>query len=232
MNISEYNDNQYECFSYIEETDLSFSASGLRPDEDSPNPNKITNFSTIDFDDFSVQYYMYDSSKLGYLTNYIYPFWRSQFITKEMKEEVKDSFNPYASWSNTDLARHNMGLKENTMCFQMMMCDVPTGFCSLLLLDEFDRSDRMSPFSNEVYKDSMVFYNFVIEKGFRGDGYGKKLLDIIIQYVSVHFKNYKHIILYVDKDNAVAKAVYEKKGFVLIGDNPADKNQDLYRLSL
>ena len=32
MNISEYNDNQYECFSYIEET---------------PNPNKITNVSGL-----------------------------------------------------------------------------------------------------------------------------------------------------------------------------------------
>lgn len=217
MNLSEYNSDQYECFSYIEET---------------PNPNKITNVSSIDFDDFSVQHYTYDYSKLSYLTNYIYPFWRSQFITQQMKDDVKDAFNPYSTWSNTDLARHNMGLKDNTLCFQLMVCDVPIGFCSLLLLDEFDRTDRMSPFSNEVYKDSLVFYNFVIEKGFRGDGYGKKLLDIIIQYVSVHLKNYKHIVLYVDNDNEIAKKIYEKKGFVLIGKNPADSAQDLYRLSL
>ncbi len=217
MNLSEYNSDQYECFSYIEET---------------PNPNKISNISTIDFDDFCAQHFMYDYDKLSYLTNYIYPFWRGQFITQKMKEDVKDSFNPYSSWSNSDLARHNMGLKDNTMCFQLMVCDVPIGFCSLLLLDEFDRTDRMSPFSNELYKDSLVFYNFVVEKGFRGGGYGKKLLDIIIEYVSVHLKTYRHIVLYVDNDNEVAKKIYEKKGFVLIGKNPADSNQDLYRLSL
>jgi GNAT superfamily N-acetyltransferase len=217
MNISEYNTEQYECFSYIEET---------------PNLNIVTNNSSIDFDDFSVQYYMYDSSKLSYLTNYIYPFWRSQFITKEMKDDVKDTFNPYATWSNSDLAKHNMGLRDNTMCFQLMVSDVPIGFCSLLLLDEFDRTDRMSPFSQEVYKDSLVFYNFVIEKGFRNEGWGSKLLDIIIEYIKVNLPKYKFITLYVDKDNDKAKRLYERRGFKMISDNPADPNQDLYKLDL
>lgn len=220
MNLSEYNSGDYECFSYIEET---------------PNPNKISNISTIDFDDFSVQYFMYDYEKLNYLANYIYPFWRSQFITKEMKDEVneiKDAFNPYTSWSNSDLAKHNMGLRDNTMCFQLMVSDVPIGFCSLLLLDEFDRTDRMSPFSNEVYKDSLVFYNFVIEKAFRGEGWGSKLLDIIVEYVKVNLSKYKFITLYVDKHNDTAKRLYEKRGFKLISDNPEDSKQDLYKLYL
>ena len=217
MNISEYNSNEYECFSYIEET---------------PNPNQISNLSKIEFDDFTIQHFMYTNGHLTYLTNYIYPFWRNQFITQKMANESKDTFNPYSTWSNTDLARHNMGLKENTMCFQLMMSDVPIGFCSLLLIDEFDRTDRMSPFSNELYKDALVFYNFVIEKGFRGGGYGKKLLDIIVEYVSVHLKTYRHIVLYVDKENEVAKNIYLKKGFLIIGDNPTNPDQDLYRLSL
>jgi ribosomal protein S18 acetylase RimI-like enzyme len=219
--LQEYNSFDYENFAYLEEPPRC------------PN-NLIGTVDTIDFDDFSIEYYKYNTSKLSYLTNYIYPFWRQQFISSKLKntDEDKDSFNPYSTWSNSDLARHNMGLKDNTMCFQMIMCDVPIGFCSLLLLDNFDYTDRFSPFSNEIYKDALVFYNFVIEKGFRGQGYGRKLLDIVVSYIHEHLNTYKYIVLYVDKDNENARALYEKTGFTLVGDNPSDKEQVLYKLEL
>jgi ribosomal protein S18 acetylase RimI-like enzyme len=218
MDISEFSFSNDECFSYLEE----------------PTPTyALSSMSTIKFDDFDVQTFMYSKDNLSYLTNYIYPFWRQQFISNLIKDaEDKDTFNPYSTWSNTDLARHNMGLKDNTFCFQLVVCDVPIGFASLLLLDQFDRTDRMSPFSDEIYTDSLLFYNFVIEKGFRGEGYGGKLLDIVIQYIKMKLSEYKYMILYVDKDNTVAKKIYEKKGFKSIGDNPMNTNQDLYKLCL
>jgi ribosomal protein S18 acetylase RimI-like enzyme len=218
-NVQEYNSFDYENYSYLEEP----------PN----NPNNILGtVDTIDFDEFVIEYYKYDNSKLSYLSNYIYPFWRQQFINSKLRDnestDNKDTFNPYSTWSNTDLARHNMGLKDNTMCFQMIMCDVPIGFCSLLLLDEFDRTDRFSPFSNEIYKDSLVFYNYVIEAGFRGQGYGRKLLDIVLSYICEHLSDlYKYVVLYVDKDNEKARLLYEKSGFVLIGDNPAAKEEQV-----
>ena len=108
------------------------------------------------------------------------------------------------------------------------MCDVPIGFCSLLLLDEFDRTDRFSPFSNEIYKDSLVFYNYVIESGFRGQGYGRKLLDIVLSYICENLSSkYKYVVLYVDKDNEKARSLYEKAGFVLIGENPASRDEQV-----
>jgi ribosomal protein S18 acetylase RimI-like enzyme len=216
-NVQEYNSFDYENYSYIEEPPI--------------NPNNILGtVDTIDFDEFVIEYYKYDTSKLSYLSNYIYPFWRQQFISSKIKKEESknDMFNPYSTWSNTDLARHNMGLKDNTMCFQMIMCDVPIGFCSLLLLDEFDRTDRFSPFSNEIYEDSLVFYNYVIENGFRGQGYGRKLLDIVLSYICEHLSDkYKYVVLYVDKDNEKARLLYERAGFVLIGDNPASKEEQV-----
>lgn len=218
--LQEYNSFDYENFAYLEEPPKS------------PN-NLLGTVDKIDFDDFSVEYYTYNNSKLSYLTNYIYPFWRQQFISNKLKkgDEEKDSFNPYSTWSNSDLARHNMGLKDNTLCFQMVMCDVPIGFCSLLLLDNFDRTDRFSPFSNEIYKDSLVFYNFVIEKGFRGQGYGRKLLDIVLSYIGENLNTYKYVVLYVDKDNENARTLYEKSGFTLIGDNPSNTDQAIYNRS-
>ena len=218
-----YNSNQYESFCYLEDT--------LEP-KVARDTNKEV------FDDYTIENFMYGSGQLDYLANYIYPFWRNQFISKltkdtQKKEDIADSYNPYSTWSNMDLARHNMGLKDNTLCFQLVMCDVPIGFCSLLLLDQYDREDKNSPFSNEVYKDALIFYNFVIEKGFRGDGYGKKFMTYVLEYIrSKLMDSYKYIILYVDKDNEIGKAIYEKLGFTNIGDNPADKNQDLYKYSL
>ena len=218
-----YNSNQYESFCYLEDT--------LEP-KVARDTNKEV------FDDYTIENFMYRSGQLDYLANYIYPFWRNQFISKltkdtQKKEDIADSYNPYSTWSNMDLARHNMGLKDNTLCFQLVMCDVPIGFCSLLLLDQYDREDKNSPFSNEVYKDALIFYNFVIEKGFRGEGYGKKFMTYVLEYIrSKLMDSYKYIILYVDKDNEIAKAIYEKLGFTNIGDNPTDKNQDLYKYSL
>jgi GNAT superfamily N-acetyltransferase len=219
-----YNSNGYECFLNLEDT--------LEP-KVARDTNKEV------FDDYTIENFMYSSGQLDYLANYIYPFWRNQFISKlikdthEKKDIIAQSYNPYSTWSNMDLARHNMGLKDNTLCFQLVMCDVPIGFCSLLLLDQYDREDKNGPFSNEVYKDSLIFYNFVIEKGFRGEGYGKKFMSYILEYIRCKLKDsYKHIILYVDKDNEIGKAIYEKLGFTNIGDNHADKNQDLYKYSL
>jgi GNAT superfamily N-acetyltransferase len=219
-----YNSNQYESFCYLEDT--------LEP-KVARDTNKEV------FEDYTIENFMYESCQLDYLANYIYPFWRNQFIskliknTREKKEDIAQGYNPYSTWSNMDLARHNMGLKENTLCFQLVMCDVPIGFCSLLLLDMFDREDKNSPFSNEVYKDALIFYNFVIEKGFRGEGYGKKFMNYVLEYIRSKLKDsYKHIILYVDKDNEIAKGIYEKLGFINIGDNPTDTNQDLYRYTV
>jgi ribosomal protein S18 acetylase RimI-like enzyme len=222
-NILEYNNFEYDNYSQFMEIQENMDGNVLGPVD------------KIDFDDFIIQYYMYNKQKLGYLTNYIYPFWRSQFITQQMKDSQEkeiDGFNPYSTWSNTDLARHNMGLKDNTLCFQIDMCDIPIGFCSLLLLDEYDRTDRFSPFSDEVYNEGLVLYNFVIEKGFRGEGYGKKFLNIILEYIKSSYKMYKYVILYVDKDNTIAKRLYEKLGFINICDNPANNVQDLYKFVL
>jgi ribosomal protein S18 acetylase RimI-like enzyme len=221
---------EYDSFSFGHEN-YSYLDNSEQPTVSNNNTN------VQDFDDFSIEIYNYNNSKLSYLSNYIYPFWRQQFINKKEKEkeketDKKDMFNPCSSWSNSDIARHNMGLKDNTLCFQMMMSNIPMGFCSLLLLDEYDRTDRFSPFSNDVYTNALVLYNLVIDTGFRGNGYGKQLINIIINYINVNYNNYKYIILYVDKDNEVAISLYKSLGFTLVGDNPADKEQDLYRYSI
>lgn len=195
--------------------------------------------------DCTIEAYMYNNTWLSHVKNYIHLFWKKEFsqtdtdtntdtnttsTTSTISSFLSSSYNPFASWSLSEVVRHNMGLKDNTLCVQVVVCDVPIGFCCVLLLDEFDRGDRMSPFSHEMYHDSAVLYNFVLDKPFRGNGYGTKLLQATIRYMRTE-SNYKHLTLYVDQDNVGAIKLYEKHHFVLVGDNPTNPHASIYRLT-
>lgn len=190
--------------------------------------------------DCTIEAYMYNNTWLSHVKNYIHLFWKKEFSQTDTNTNTTSttstissffsSYNPFASWSLSEVVRHNMGLKDNTLCVQVVVCDVPIGFCCVLLLDEFDRGDRMSPFSHEMYHDSAVLYNFVLDKPFRGNGYGTKLLQATIRYMRTE-SNYKHLTLYVDQDNVGAIKLYEKHHFVLLGDNPTNPHASIYRLT-
>jgi RimJ/RimL family protein N-acetyltransferase len=198
---------------------------------------KIILSSAPNDNDYTIEAYMYNNhTQLSYVKKYIYLFWKKEFAqtdtTNTTMSSLSTSFNPFVSWTLSEVVRHNMGLKDNTLCVQVVVCDVPIGFCCVLLLDEFDRSDRMSPFSHEMYHDSAVLYNFVLDKPFRGNGYGTKLLQAIIRHMAQKYHKYKYLTLYVDKDNMAAIKMYEKHHFVLLGDNPTNPAAAIYRLTL
>lgn len=182
-------------------------------------------------DDYTIDAYMYNRNWwLSHITRHIYPFWKKEFIAGPST----DSFNPFASWTLSEVVQHNMGLKDNTLCLQLVICDIPIGFCCVLLLDEFDKSDRMSPFSHEMYQDSAVLYNFVLDKPFRGGGYGTKLLQATIQYLISNYQNkYKYLTLYVNTNNKGAIKLYEKHKFTHMGPNPTNQtNEAIYKSTL
>ena len=204
------------------------------------NRRHISKQVLFDNDEIQIEYYNYDNSHLDYITNYIYPFWKLEFLNKFIANNTNNSskteFNPYSTWSNNELARHNMGLKDNTICFELKSADITIGFCSLLLLDKFDREGFNSPFNDPIYEDSIVFYNYLIEKCFRGQGYGKIFITEILKYINSYNKlknnNYKYIILYVDKDNLSAKHIYQSNGFKFVCENPKNVLEEIFRLEL
>jgi RimJ/RimL family protein N-acetyltransferase len=176
---------------------------------------------------------MFTSRHIDYITNYIFPFWKSEFLFNNTSEKLSISkYNPYSTWSNTEIAKHYIGLKDNTRCFEIKMSDITIGFANLLLLDEFDYSNSysVSQFSNEIYKDSIFFYNFVIEKAFRSLGYGKIMLEKILKYSKENYSSkYKSIVLSVDKNNIRVQDFYKKFHFKFIGNNPMNLNEYLFK---
>ena len=184
-------------------------------------------------DGLDIVYYNYTNSHLDYITNYIYPFWKKGFLEGIENNKKKDDFNPFFNWSNSELAKHNMGLKDNTICFELNESNITIGFCSILLLDKFDREGFNNTFKEDIYDDSIVLYNFIIEKAFRGQGLGKMFLEQIIKYIYNHYKsNYKYITLYVSKENLGAKHIYQSMGFkYLCNDRHRDQNE-IYQLDI
>ncbi len=214
-----------------EEFSSSFSYIDINEDE-LLHRRHIPKQTIFDNDDLQIEQYMYHTNHLDYITNYIYPFWKLQFLQMKKEEINENEFNPYSTWSNSELARHNMGLRENTVCFELKTADVTIGFCTLLLLDKYDREGLTSPFSDPIYTNSLVFYNFVIEKAFQGKGYGKVFMDQILKYIHNCINGYEYITLYVQKENIKAKHIYESFGFIQKGDNPKNSEEIIYQLKL
>lgn len=184
-----------------------------------------------------ISIFLYSPSRLPYIATYIYPFWKKDFLQQPPPAAATATaaeYNPYASWSPQDIVRHNMGCKDNTLCVQVLVCSIPVGFCTVLLLDQFDYTDKMSPFSHEIYRDSAVLYNFVIDTPFRQQGYASQMLQNVIAHLQSHYtKQYQYLVLYVDKTNTRAQHLYKQAGFEHVGDNPNQPTtQDMYRKSL
>ena len=189
-------------------------------------------------DDDVISVFLFSPSRLPYLATHIYPFWKKDFIQPAAAATAAPEYNPCASWSPQDIVRHNMGCKDNTLCFQLLVCSIPVAFCTVLLLDQFDYTDKMSPFSHEIYRDSAVLYNFVVDTPFRQQGYGSQMLQAVIAHLQSHYKHqhqyqYRNLMLYVDKINTRAQHLYKQAGFECVGDNPNQPTiQDLYRKSI
>lgn len=193
----------------------------------------ITKDKIFSNDDLEIEVYPFiKKDHLDYITNYIYPFWKVEFLNQFISKEKIDIFNPYSAWSNDELAKHNMGLKDNTICFELKSSEITIGFCSILLLDKYDRDSKMSLFNNDVFNDSIIFYNFVIEKPFRGKGYGSIFLQKVLKYINSTYNNYKYIVLYVDKINQKAIDLYLKNKFYYVCENPNNSKEDIYRYDI
>jgi GNAT superfamily N-acetyltransferase len=220
-------------FNYNDSTEPYFY---LEDAENSLNRTHILNEAIFSNEEIQLETYMFTIRHIDYISNYVFPFWKSEFLfnndSSGKQNQNISRYNPYATWSNTEIAKHYIGLKDNTRCFELKMSDITIGFATLLILDEFDclSSYSVSQFSNEIYKDSLFFYNFVIEKAFRSLGYGKIMLEQILKYTKENYAHkYKFLVLAVDKNNIRVQQFYYKFHFKFIGNNPINLNEYLFK---
>ena len=183
-----------------------------------PVPLKDTTQRTVldEEEDLIMTVYPYSDSKRSFLFHYIYPFWRKEFLqTKKDTSAITDSAIAFLSdWTPQEVMIHNMGLRANTLCFQLEQCDVPIGFCSVLEVDRFDRESD-GEWSAPLFQSANYLYNFVLEEPFRGQGFGKlflqRILDIMRNRGEVNGNT--SILLAYDREKEYLQRFYESTGF-------------------
>ena len=98
--------------------------------------------------------------------------------------------------------------------------------------------DQCQPFG--IYADGkmigyvMVIYDYdipeydiwhmMIDKDFQGQGYGKEALDRVLEFIKTKpFGDSERVVLTCNKNNPVARKMYEDKGFVATGNEDEDE---------
>ena len=86
--------------------------------------------------------------------------------------------------------------------------------------------------SSRGFKKQSVIYSIATDRNFRGKGFGKKLLKESIK--EMRLNKISSIILYVSKNNVPAIRLYEKTGFVTIGqiENVCGQKEKCYKMEL
>lgn len=85
---------------------------------------------------------------------------------------------------------------------------------TLILTDKID--NQIIGYGHLDFEGKIWLGIYVVEK-FRGKGYSKIIMNYLIEFAKE--KEIKFIYLTVDKDNIIAKKLYEKYGFFIQNDN-------------
>lgn len=79
---------------------------------------------------------------------------------------------------------------------------------NFFVLDE--KKDVALYTSNE---QALLLRTFSTDQRYQGQGYAKKALQLLPEFVQLHFPNANEIILAVNKQNIAAQSLYEKAGY-------------------
>ncbi len=78
-------------------------------------------------------------------------------------------------------------------------------------------------------EDHVGVFGITIAKEYRGEGIGKKIMEIIIEEAKKNLTGLKIIILGVFANNPIAQSLYKKLGFIQYGNLPEGiKHKDKY----
>ena len=88
-------------------------------------------------------------------------------------------------------------------------------------------ADRMVGYVMVIYDYDVPEYDIwhmMIDEGAQGHGYGREALDRVIEYIKTKpFGDSGRVALTCNKDNAVARKLYEDRGFAPTGNEDEDE---------
>ena len=129
-----------------------------------------------------------------------------------LKLEVFDNQKSFVAPNNISIIEAYLAIVENghVFTFGIYNDDTPVGF--LMIGFDVNSDDADAP---KIAKGNYNIWRFMIDKKFQGKGFGKKAMDLALEFVKTFpCGTAKYCWLSYECDNDVARQLYQSVGFV------------------
>jgi len=138
-----------------------------------------------------------------------------------LKLEVFDNQKRFVAPNNISIIEAYLAITENNdvFTFGIYNDDTPVGF--LMIGFDVNSDDEGAP---RIAKGNYNIWSLMIDKKFQGKGYGKKVMDLAIEFVnSLPCGTAKYCWLFYESDNDVARQLYKSVGSVETDEKDGDE---------
>ena len=142
-------------------------------------------------------------------------------IEKILKLEVFDNQKSFVATNNSSIIEAYIAITENNhvFTFGIYKVDTPIGF--LMIGFDVNSDDEVAP---KIAKGSYNIWRLMIDKKFQGKGFGKKSIDLAIEFVNTFpCGTAKYCWVSYESDNDVARKLYKSVGFVEADEKDGDE---------
>ena len=129
-----------------------------------------------------------------------------------LKLEVFDNQKKFVAPNNISIIEAYIAFTENNdvFTFGIYNDDAPVGF--LMIGFDVNSDDEGAP---RIAKGNYNIWRFIIDKKFQGKGFGKKAMDLALEFVNTFpCGTAKYCWLSYESDNDIARQLYQSVGFV------------------
>lgn len=129
-----------------------------------------------------------------------------------LKLEVFDNQKSFVATNNSSIIEAYIAITENNdvFTFGIYKEDKPIGF--LMIGFDVNSDDEGAP---RIANGNYNMWRLMIDKKFQGKGYGKKAMDLALEFVNTSpCGTAKYCWLSYESDNNVARQLYKSVGFV------------------
>lgn len=133
-------------------------------------------------------------------------------IGEILKLEVFDNQKSFVATNNSSIIEAYLAITENNhvFTFGIYKDDTPVGF--LMIGFDVNSDEESAP---KVSKGNYNIWRFMIDKKFQGKGFGKKAIDLALEFVnSFPCGTAKYCWLSYESENDLARYLYKSVGFV------------------
>ena len=133
-------------------------------------------------------------------------------IAEILKLEVFDNQKSFVATNNSSIIEAYIAITDNNdvFTFGIYKGDTPIGF--LMIGYDVNSDDEGAP---KIAKGNYNIWRIMIDKKFQGKGFGKKAMDLAIEFVNTFpCGTAKYCWLSYESENNIARQLYKSVGFV------------------